>query len=478
MCAYWNDAARVFQLSVQDSASVYLRQDSARVYLRQEDFDNDSSRSTANFVNDSAQDQDKNPASDLLSPRVLSLGNDVNTPPDNGAPASSSIAPLQSRGERESGTPSDPQPISLGGLPMGLAPSGDAPTMATTDVANCTHEVEDVPIYTINNSATAPLWQYLGLSTPDIEMFKSVEQQLANAGRRRCRRQGQERLIAFLFLTRGPMPFAPIWERFFQGHDRFYTIYVHAHPNFHYNTSLNTSETRLFADKLIRSEPVVIGSMSMMNAERRLFVAALQNPFNDRFIVISEACIPVVDFPTVYRFLFSTNVSFGWNKQEEWIVSYRYRLVLMPEVPFAVFRKGPQWISLTRHHAQIVVTDRYFFYKFLVWCYDTINVQHEWCFPDEHYIHTMLNVIDPANLAHDTIFHVSWRPGDTAHPRPYNTTEVNEELMMKTIRAGNCSAWNKDQGACILFARKFMPDTLPLLLDLDDRLNLWRGNFA
>ncbi|GBG73533.1 hypothetical protein CBR_g16876 [Chara braunii] len=397
--------------------------DSASVNLRQEHSANDSSRSAANFGNDSTENQGKNLASDLLSSHVVSLGNALKTHSNEEAPASSSNAPPQS-GQRHSGRPSDLQPTLSGGLMMGLAASGDAPMMVTTDKTNCTLEVEDLQIYNITNLAIAPPWENLSLSVPDVEMFKSVEQQLVNAAGRRCRPQGQERLIAFLFLTRGPMPFAPIWERFFQGHEQFYTIYVHAHPDFHYNTSLNSSETRLFANKLIHSEPVAIGSMSMMDAERRLFASALLDPYNDRFIIISEACIPVVDFPTVYRFLFSANVSFGWDKQEDWTVPYRYRPVLMPEVPFGVFQKGPQWISLTRHHAQIVVTDRYYFYKFQLWCYDTIFVQHEWCFPDEHYIHTMLNVLDPTNIAHDTIFHVSWRPGDGAHPRPYNTTEA------------------------------------------------------
>ncbi|KAK1626298.1 hypothetical protein QYE76_000613 [Lolium multiflorum] len=38
--------------------------------------------------------------------------------------------------------------------------------------------------------------------------------------------------VAFLFLTRGPLPFARLWERFFRGHNGLYSVYVHALPNY------------------------------------------------------------------------------------------------------------------------------------------------------------------------------------------------------------------------------------------------------
>ena len=43
--------------------------------------------------------------------------------------------------------------------------------------------------------------------------------------------------VAFMFLTRGPLPFLPLWERFFGGHDDFFTIYVHTVPGFMLNVS-------------------------------------------------------------------------------------------------------------------------------------------------------------------------------------------------------------------------------------------------
>ena len=38
--------------------------------------------------------------------------------------------------------------------------------------------------------------------------------------------------VAFMFLTKGPLPLTLLWEKFFKGHEGFYSIYVHSHPSF------------------------------------------------------------------------------------------------------------------------------------------------------------------------------------------------------------------------------------------------------
>jgi hypothetical protein len=41
--------------------------------------------------------------------------------------------------------------------------------------------------------------------------------------------------IAFMFLTKGPLPLAPLWEKFLKGHEGLYSIYVHSLPSFQAN---------------------------------------------------------------------------------------------------------------------------------------------------------------------------------------------------------------------------------------------------
>lgn len=38
--------------------------------------------------------------------------------------------------------------------------------------------------------------------------------------------------VAFLFLTRGNLHLAPLWEMFFKGNEGFYSVYVHTQPSF------------------------------------------------------------------------------------------------------------------------------------------------------------------------------------------------------------------------------------------------------
>lgn len=38
--------------------------------------------------------------------------------------------------------------------------------------------------------------------------------------------------VAFMFLTKGHLPLAPLWERFFRGHEGLFSIYVHSYPSY------------------------------------------------------------------------------------------------------------------------------------------------------------------------------------------------------------------------------------------------------
>lgn len=43
------------------------------------------------------------------------------------------------------------------------------------------------------------------------------------------------RKVAFMFLTVGPLPLAPLWEKFFKGHQDLYNIYIHSLPEYEPN---------------------------------------------------------------------------------------------------------------------------------------------------------------------------------------------------------------------------------------------------
>ncbi|GAV80278.1 Branch domain-containing protein [Cephalotus follicularis] len=38
--------------------------------------------------------------------------------------------------------------------------------------------------------------------------------------------------IAFMCFTKGPLPLAPLWQKFFDGHKGLYSIYIHSTPSY------------------------------------------------------------------------------------------------------------------------------------------------------------------------------------------------------------------------------------------------------
>ena len=58
--------------------------------------------------------------------------------------------------------------------------------------------------------------------------------------------------VAFMFLTRGPLPMLPLWERFFNGHEKYFSIYLHTPPAFHLNVS---SRSPFFARQIPSQVP-------------------------------------------------------------------------------------------------------------------------------------------------------------------------------------------------------------------------------
>lgn len=56
--------------------------------------------------------------------------------------------------------------------------------------------------------------------------------------------------IAFMFLTKGPIPLAPLWERFFKGHKSLYSIYIHSLPSY----EPRFPSTSVFYDRQIPSQ--------------------------------------------------------------------------------------------------------------------------------------------------------------------------------------------------------------------------------
>ncbi|GAV80279.1 Branch domain-containing protein [Cephalotus follicularis] len=265
--------------------------------------------------------------------------------------------------------------------------------------------------------------------------------------------------IAFMFLAKGPLPLAPLWQKFFDGHEGHYSIYIHSTPS--YVSSF--PPTSVFYNRQIPSQLVEWGQMSMCDAERRLLANALLDISNEWFVLVSESCIPLRNFTIVYRYISRSKYSFMGSFDEHGPNGrLRYNRSMEPEVTLPQWRKGAQWFEVNRRLAVLIVEDIKYYYKFKKFCKRD-------CYVDEHYFPTMLTIKVPHLLANRTLTRVDWsRRGP--HPATFGKGDITQELFKKIFEREICLYNKQPSTVCFLFARKFAPSSLDPLLELSSKV--------
>ncbi|KAI8020494.1 Glycosyltransferase BC10 [Camellia lanceoleosa] len=204
--------------------------------------------------------------------------------------------------------------------------------------------------------------------------------------------QSKNPKIAFVYLTPGSLPFDRLWDKFFHGHEGRFSVYVHASKDKPVHFS------RPFINREIRSDKVVWGKISMVDAERRLLANALKDPDNQHFVLLSDSCVPLHHFDYVYNYLMYTNVSFiDCCEDPGPHGTGMYSEHMLPEVEKADFRKGAQWFTMKGQHAVVVVADNLYYTKFREYCKPGMDGRN--CFSDEHYLPTFFHMLDPSGIA-------------------------------------------------------------------------------
>ncbi|EHA8589744.1 glycosyltransferase BC10 [Cocos nucifera] len=287
--------------------------------------------------------------------------------------------------------------------------------------------------------------------------------------------------VAFMFMTEGPLPLMPLWDRFFKGHEGFFTVYVHTYPGY----TLEVPETSFFYDRQIPSEKDVYFTdfiqdrtnirnlmlhvrlaktkkafISMVDAEKRLLANALLDFSNERFVLLSESCIPVFNFPTVYKYLINSAYSFVQSYDENSNRGLQhYNSHMPPEIKLSQWRKGSRWFEIQRLLAVNIVADRKYYSFFGKYCKTS-------CHPDEFYIPTFLNMFHGLLNANRTVTWAGWSRGGH-HPATYGRKDITESFIRSIRNNGTICTYNsKPSSVCFLFAMKFSPDALEPLLNL------------
>jgi hypothetical protein len=210
------------------------------------------------------------------------------------------------------------------------------------------------------------------------------------------------------------------------------------------------------------------GHVNLVEAESRLLASALLDHSNERFVLLSEACIPVYNFSTVYAFLTGSATSFV-DSYGNGDCRARYDRFFAERTNITIehWRKGAQWFEMDRALALEVVADEPYIQMFRDFC-----VGRWRCLTDEHYLPTLLNLLGWTRNANRSLTYADWKRPQGMHPHTHDGAEVTEELINKIREDGGnrCFYNGARDGICSLFARKFSPDTLEPLLRLAPKL--------
>ncbi|KAL8235501.1 hypothetical protein R6Q59_016582 [Mikania micrantha] len=297
--------------------------------------------------------------------------------------------------------------------------------------------------------------------------------------------------VAFMFLVRLDLPLDFLWHTFYENADAAnYSIYIHSQPGFVFDET-TTRSTFFYGRHLSNSIKVDWGKSSMIEAERLLLQAALENPTNQRFVLLSDSCVPLYNFSYSYSYLMRSSRSFVDSFLD--MKEGRYNPRMASVIPMRKWRKGSQWIALLRSHAKVVAYDDVVFPIFKKLCKRRppldaskgkqnfkLQKQHN-CIPDEHYVQTLLAMNNlEGELERRTVTYTSWVPFATNmemkswHPVTYTYASANPQQIkrIKDIRhvyydTEHRTEWCKNSAAifpCFLFARKFSRDGAMRLL--------------
>lgn len=185
---------------------------------------------------------------------------------------------------------------------------------------------------------------------------------------------------------------------------------------------------------------------------------ALLDLSNQRFVLLSESCIPLFNFSTVYNYLVGSTKSFVQSYDLPGPVGRgRYNPQMKTLISLSQWRKGSQWFEVDREFALEMISDRIFFETFQKFCTNA-------CYADEHYLPTFVNIKFGQKNSNRSLTWVDWsKPGP--HPARFIRTQVTVDFLEK-LRGGNepCEYNGGSTNICFLFARKFLPNTINRLL--------------
>lgn len=153
--------------------------------------------------------------------------------------------------------------------------------------------------------------------------------------------------LAFLFLIYDEVNQEEIWHNFFKSiDDSKYNIYIH----YKHNKPLKYFD----AYKLKETVPTHYADLSLVKAQNMLLREAQKDCQNQRFIFLSNSCIPLKCFDYIYDVLFEKDVCFFNMAKNEHVFERGRGQKLAKRFGRENVKKASQWCILTKNIAQFL----------------------------------------------------------------------------------------------------------------------------
>tara|TARA_Y100000592_G_scaffold54689_1_gene86208 strand:- start:165 stop:1028 length:864 start_codon:yes stop_codon:yes gene_type:complete len=150
--------------------------------------------------------------------------------------------------------------------------------------------------------------------------------------------------ISFLFLVYDKIIYEDTWSDFFSQADKAkYSIHIH----YKSKDSLGRFKKYCLPDVI----ETKWADISLVKAQNILLREALKDPENEKFIFVSQACVPVKKFDYIYECLSKNENSVFNERPLEYPPRYKKIKEIAPDYKIS---KASQWCILNRTHAKIL----------------------------------------------------------------------------------------------------------------------------
>eukprot|EP00210_Caulerpa_lentillifera_P002765 g2643.t2 len=237
-------------------------------------------------------------------------------------------------------------------------------------------------------------------------------------------------------------------ERSLISKQSLFNVYTHPNQGYHFpNTSIfHGTEVK---NRINTSQSWA--SFHLVQAEIKLLEAALIEHRNQKFVLLSESCIPIHRPDVIYLELISEPKS----RLNACILSginldmYRYDdRMKSPFLDRSKWRKSSQWFALRRSHAELVTKENHVKQRFSKYC----NPATKRCVSDEHYIPTTLAVygLDNETDCIGKVTSSNWYQA-RSHPVTYGEKSVTPMLIQKLQSGESCNVARAQSSASVFF---------------------------